>query len=62
MAAAGEDVGEFEDDIENDDEESDALTHQYPLRENFSFELELLRDPTPREAERLAEHIKTLPF
>ena len=41
---------------------SNLLLHAYYLRENFVINLELPGDLTVLEAERLAGHIKTLPF
>jgi hypothetical protein len=43
-------------------EVNNLLSHAYYLRENFVINLELPGDLTVVEAERLAGHIKTLPF
>jgi len=40
----------------------DAMHHTYNLRSDFLAEFDLPRDLTAREAFRLAEYIKTLPF
>jgi hypothetical protein len=46
----------------NEKEVPSLLTHKYYLRENCSVNIELPIDLTATEAERLACHIKTLPF
>lgn len=46
----------------NEKEIPSLLTHKYYLRENCSVNIELPSDLTATEAERLACHIKTLPF
>lgn len=50
-----------EDDFESE-EEYECLVHSFRLREDFTLELELPNDFSSKEAERLAEYVKTLPF
>lgn len=54
--AVAEDAPEF------DEEEAGNVRHRYALRPNYEIELALPADLRPREADRLANWIRTLPF
>ncbi len=70
-AAAGgtqdvEQIQPVEDDENGDEDATDApegsIEHKYQLRPNWQIDLVLPSDLTAREAARLSEFIKTLPF
>lgn len=64
QAAAGErkEVEVISEDAAEEEPEDMAFVHYYQLRPGFQVKLDLPRDLTGREAGRLAEFIKTLPF
>ncbi len=51
-----------EDDVKEDDGDQSSIKHQYKLRTGFEVVLSLPSDFNSREAERLANFIRTLPF
>jgi hypothetical protein len=60
--AAGQGTIVHTDDSDEEDRQVPAIKHPYCLRADFIAQIELPLDLTTREAERLAEFIKTLPF
>jgi hypothetical protein len=63
-AAAGEgkQIEDISDDAVEEETGEQTLTHLFQLRPDQQVSLELPRDLTPREASRLADFIRTLPF
>ena len=49
-------------DADQEDLQPSAIKHSYRLRPDFIVQIELPADLNAREAERLADFIKTLPF
>jgi hypothetical protein len=47
---------------DEEDRVAQTIRHEYRLRPDFTAEIELPEDLTTREALRLADFLKTLPF
>jgi hypothetical protein len=70
LGSVGQYASQERDDLEpvaevgeqGDDAEDELLQHRYQLRRDLAITLELPRDLTPSEAQRLARVIETLPF